>query len=36
MSFNHHYQYELSVLRQLGKCFSGSCPALAPSLDGTP
>ncbi|MDX5432582.1 MAG: type VI secretion system baseplate subunit TssF, partial [Halomonas sp.] len=32
MSFNHHYQSELSALRQLGKRFSERSPALAPFL----
>ncbi len=32
MSFNHHYQSELTALRQLGKRFSERSPALAPFL----
>ncbi|MWV10824.1 type VI secretion system baseplate subunit TssF [Pseudomonas sp. R-28-1W-6] len=32
MSFNHHYQSELTALRQLGKRFAERSPALAPFL----
>jgi type VI secretion system protein ImpG len=32
MSFNHHYQSELTALRQLGKRFAERNPALAPFL----